>query len=45
MASGGADIRLNDRIACRVEADYFATRFSSTTQNNTRYRTGIVLNF
>ena len=45
VAGGGADIRLNERLSWRVEADYVSTRFSSIAQHNTRYRTGIVLNF
>jgi len=45
VAGGGADIRLNGRLAWRVEADYVNTRFSSATQHNSRYRSGIVLNF
>ncbi len=45
VAGGGADFRLNDRLAWRVEADYVYTRFSSASQHNSRYRSGIVLNF
>ena len=45
VAGGGADIRFNERLSWRVEADYLATLFSSATQHNMRYRTGIVLNF
>ncbi|MCI0624198.1 MAG: hypothetical protein L0387_21565 [Acidobacteria bacterium] len=45
VAGGGADIRINARLAWRVEADYVNTRFSSTTQHNMRYRSGIALNF
>jgi len=45
VAGGGADIRLNSRLAWRVEADYVYTRFSGATQHNSRYRSGIVLNF
>jgi opacity protein-like surface antigen len=42
---GGLDYRLIRLIAVRVEGDYVATHFYSTTQNNLRVSTGIVFRF
>ena len=42
---GGLDYRLVRLLAVRLEADYLQTRFFSTTQNNLRLSTGIVLRF
>jgi len=42
---GGIDYKLIRLVALRVEGDYVQTRFFSTTQNNVRLSTGIVLHF
>lgn len=42
---GGVDFKIVRPIAWRVEGDYLETRFFSTTQNNFRLSTGIVLRF
>jgi hypothetical protein len=42
---GGIDYRLMRFAAWRFQGDYVATRFFSTTQNNVRLSTGIVLRF
>jgi hypothetical protein len=42
---GGIDYRLLRFVAWRVQGDYVQTRFFSTTQNNVRISTGIVLRF
>lgn len=42
---GGLDYRIVRPIALRVEADYLQTRFYSTTQNNLRLSTGLVVRF
>ena len=42
---GGLDYRIVRPIAWRVEADYLQTRFYSTTQNNLRLSTGVVIRF
>jgi opacity protein-like surface antigen len=42
---GGIDYRLVRHIALRFEGDYIHTRFFSTSQNNLRLATGIVLRF
>lgn len=42
---GGLDYKIVRPIAWRVEADYLQTRFYSTTQNNLRLSTGIVVRF
>jgi Outer membrane protein beta-barrel domain len=42
---GGIDYRLIHGIGLRVQADMLQTRFFSTTQNNFRLSTGIVLHF
>lgn len=42
---GGIDYRLVRLVALRVEGDYIATRFYSTTQNDLRVSTGIVFRF
>jgi hypothetical protein len=42
---GGLDYRLIRPIAWRFQGDYVQTRFFSTTQNNVRISTGIVLRF
>jgi hypothetical protein len=42
---GGIDYHLIPLVALRLEGDYVQTRFFSTTQNNVRLSTGIVLHF
>lgn len=42
---GGLDYRVVRPIALRIEGDYLTTRFFSSTQNNLRISTGIVLRF
>ena len=42
---GGLDYRIFRPIAWRFQGDYIQTRFFSTTQNNVRLSTGIVLRF
>jgi opacity protein-like surface antigen len=42
---GGLDYRLIKFLALRLEGDYLKTRFYSTTQNNLRLSTGVVLRF
>ncbi|HYM75446.1 MAG TPA: outer membrane beta-barrel protein [Candidatus Dormibacteraeota bacterium] len=42
---GGLDYRLVRLIALRLEGDYLRTRFFSTTQNDLRLSTGIVIRF
>jgi hypothetical protein len=42
---GGIDYRLIRLVAVRVEGDYVATHFYSTTQNDLRMSTGIVFRF
>lgn len=42
---GGLDYRLFRMIGWRLEADYVQTRFFSTTQNNLRMSTGVVVHF
>jgi hypothetical protein len=42
---GGLDYRLFRMIGWRLEADYVQTRFFSTTQNNLRISTGVVVHF
>src|SRR5450755_1537589 len=42
---GGIDYRLIHGIGLRVQGDMLQTRFFSTTQNNFRLSTGIVLHF
>jgi len=42
---GGVDYHLIPLVALRLEGDYVQTRFFSTTQNNVRMSTGIVLRF
>ncbi|HXX02406.1 MAG TPA: hypothetical protein VEJ00_14415 [Candidatus Acidoferrales bacterium] len=42
---GGLDYRLFRPVAWRFQGDYVSTRFFSTTQNNVRLSTGIVLRF
>ena len=42
---GGIDYRLIHGIGWRVQADMLQTRFFSSTQNNFRLSTGIVLHF
>ena len=44
-AGGGADFRLSERIAWRVQADYLVTQISSRTQNDLRLSTGLVFRF
>jgi opacity protein-like surface antigen len=41
----GADYRITERLAWRVQADYLRTRFFSYYEDNYRVSTGIVLNF
>jgi len=41
----GADYRISQRLAWRVQADYLRTRFFSYYEDNYRVSTGIVLNF
>jgi hypothetical protein len=42
---GGMDYRLVRLVAVRVEGDYVRTNFFSTSQNNIRLSTGIVVRF
>ena len=42
---GGVDLRINDRLAWRVQPDYLQTHFLHTTQKNFRVSTGIVFKF
>jgi hypothetical protein len=42
---GGIDYHLIPLLAWRLEGDYVQTRFFSTTQNNVRLSTGIVVRF
>jgi opacity protein-like surface antigen len=42
---GGIDYSLIPAVAWRLEGDYVQTRYFSTTQNNVRISTGIVLHF
>ncbi|HUO27393.1 MAG TPA: outer membrane beta-barrel protein [Candidatus Aquilonibacter sp.] len=42
---GGLDYRLMHLLAWRFQGDYVQTRFFSSTQNNVRFSTGIVLRF
>jgi hypothetical protein len=42
---GGLDYKIIRPIAWRFQGDYVQTRFFSTTQNNVRISTGIVLRF
>ncbi len=42
---GGIDYHLIPLLAWRLEGDYVLTRFFSTTQNNVRISTGIVVRF
>jgi opacity protein-like surface antigen len=42
---GGLDYRIVRPIAVRLEGDYITTRFFSSTQNNLRLSTGIVIRF
>lgn len=42
---GGVDYRLFRMIGWRLGADYVQTRFFSTTQNNFRMTTGVVVHF
>jgi len=42
---GGLDYKIIRPVAVRFQADYVQTRFFSTTQNNVRISTGLVLRF
>jgi hypothetical protein len=42
---GGLDYKLIPLVAWRFQGDYVETRFFSTTQNNVRISTGIVIRF
>jgi hypothetical protein len=42
---GGIDYKILRPLAWRFQGDYIQTRFFSTTQNNLRLSTGIVLRF
>jgi hypothetical protein len=43
---GGIDAQVLPHISWRIfQVDYLATRFASTTQNNTRVSTGILIHF
>jgi len=42
---GGLDYKLIPLVAWRLQGDYVETRFFSTTQNNVRISTGIVIRF
>ncbi|SRR5579871_334538 len=42
---GGLDYKIIRPVAWRFQGDYLATRFFSTTQNNVRLSTGIVVRF
>jgi hypothetical protein len=42
---GGIDYKLIPHAAWRFQGDYLSTRFFSTTQNNFRFSTGIVVRF
>ena len=40
---GGADFKINQRAAVRVQADYLATYFLNTTQDNVQFSAGLVI--
>lgn len=42
---GGIDYKFFPFLAWRVQGDYLQTRFYSSTQNNARFTTGLVLRF
>jgi hypothetical protein len=42
-SGGGADFKLNERAAIRVQADYLITRFLSLTQDNVRVSAALVI--
>jgi hypothetical protein len=42
---GGVDLRLVNRVAWRVQADYLQTKVFNSTQHDPRISTGIVLRF
>jgi len=42
---GGVDYKIIRPVAWRLQADYVQSRFSSSTQNNVRLSTGIVIRF
>lgn len=42
---GGLDYKIIKPLAWRIQGDYVQTRFFSTTQNNVRISTGLVLRF
>jgi hypothetical protein len=45
VGGGGADIRINERAAIRLQADYLMTRFLGLRQNNLQASAGLVLRF
>jgi hypothetical protein len=45
VIGGGVDYHLVPLISWRVQADLLQTRFFSTTQNNVRISTGVVIHF
>jgi opacity protein-like surface antigen len=42
---GGADYKLTERVAWRVQADYVGTQFHDRTQGDVRVSTGLVFRF
>ncbi len=42
---GGVDVAIGPRLFWRSQANYLATRFVSTTQNNLQFATGLVFSF
>jgi opacity protein-like surface antigen len=42
---GGVDLRLAKTLAWRVQGDYLQTRFFTSSQNNFRFSTGLVVRF
>jgi len=42
---GGADFKLTERIAWRVQADYLQTQINRHAQNDLRVATGLVFQF
>jgi hypothetical protein len=42
---GGLDFRLTKTLGWRVQGDFLQTRFFSTSQNNYRFSTGLVVRF
>lgn len=43
VAGGGVDVRLNERLAVRVQADYLLSRFFGLRQDNLTFGGGLVI--